>query len=54
MPSEGWSGKQSPETIPQGRHSAIARHDSTNATSLVVEADQPTIAREYKSIAKAT
>ena len=33
---------------------AIARHDSTNATSLVVEADQPTIAREYKSIAKAT
>jgi hypothetical protein len=36
------------------RHKAIARHCSTKATSLVVDADQPTIAREYRSIANAT
>jgi hypothetical protein len=32
----------------------MARQDSTNATSLAVEADQPTIAREYRSVANAT
>jgi hypothetical protein len=32
----------------------MARQASTNATFLTVEADQPTIAREYRSIANAT
>jgi hypothetical protein len=36
------------------RHRAIFRQSSTNATSLTVEADQPTIARENRSIANAT
>jgi len=32
----------------------MVRHCSTKLTSFVVDADQPTIAREYRSIAKAT
>jgi hypothetical protein len=32
----------------------MARQASTKATSLVAEADQPTMAREYRSIANAT
>jgi hypothetical protein len=32
------------------RHSAICRHCSTKVTSLVVEADQPTIAREHRML----
>lgn len=36
------------------RHNAIFRQPSTNATSLTVAADQPTIAREYRSIANVT
>jgi hypothetical protein len=32
----------------------MARQDSMNGTPLAVEAEQPTIAREYRSIANAT
>jgi hypothetical protein len=32
----------------------MARQTSTKPTSLAVEADQPTMAREYRSIANAT
>ena len=35
-------------------HRAMCRHCSTKVTSLQVEADQPTIAREYRSTANAT
>jgi len=37
------------------RHqSAIFEHTSTKAVSFTVDADQPTIIREWRSIAKAT
>ncbi|GAA1114458.1 IS3 family transposase [Arthrobacter flavus] len=35
-------------------HNAIRRHCSTNAVSFTVEVSQPTIAREYRSMTKAT
>lgn len=36
------------------RHSAIFSHCSTNSVSLTMEVSQPTIAREYRSIIRAT
>ena len=36
------------------RHRAMFRQASTKVTSLQAEADHPTIAREYRSIANAT
>ena len=36
------------------RHSAMAKHTSTNGVSFTVEADQPTIIRAYRSMTNAT
>jgi hypothetical protein len=40
-------------SVSSRRHKAMFRHCSTKLTSLQVDADQPTIAREYRSIANA-